>query len=322
MSAVFVRVALDHPLPTLFDYRYDLAPEPAPGLLVRVPFGRRDVVGLICEVTERSDVPAEKLRAVDAICDACAPLADEWRALAAFAADYYQRGLGEVALPALPQALRDASRWARLFAPEERYRLLPAGRAALPDALPVRASALRRLAEALAAQPTLAAADARALHPKASATLDDWQSKGWVVLETADDSTGAAQPSALTDDALLPCLTHEQQEAVAARRHGQRQDRGLPARARRLAPPAAGRAGARARPRNQPDAAVRSRFPHALRGAAGRRDRHDAQRPRRGRARAQLACRAHRTRANRARHSARDPRFAAEAFADRRRRGA
>ena len=97
MNAVFVRVALDHPLPTLFDYRYELAPIPAPGLLVRVPFGRRDVVGLICEVTSQSDVPADKLRAVAAICDACAPLSDEWRALAAFAAEYYQRGLGEVA---------------------------------------------------------------------------------------------------------------------------------------------------------------------------------------------------------------------------------
>ena len=69
MSAVFVRVALDHPLPTLFDYRYELAPVPAPGMLVRVPFGRRDVVGLICEVTAQSDVPADKLRAVAAICD-------------------------------------------------------------------------------------------------------------------------------------------------------------------------------------------------------------------------------------------------------------
>ena len=214
MNAVFVRVALDHPLPTLFDYRYELAPIPAPGLLVRVPFGRRDVVGLICEVTSQSDVPADKLRAVAAICDACAPLSDEWRALAAFAAEYYQRGLGEVALPALPQALRDPSRWARLFAPEERYRLLPAGRAALPDALPARAIALRRLADALAAQPALAAADARALHPKASATLDEWRSLGWVALETGPETPDQAQPPALTDDALLPRLTPEQQQAV------------------------------------------------------------------------------------------------------------
>jgi primosomal protein N' (replication factor Y) len=216
MSAVFVRVALDNPLPTLFDYRYDLAPEPVPGLLVRVPFGRRDAVGLICEVTAQTDVPADKLRAVEAICDACPPLSGQWRALAGFAAEYYQRGLGEVALPALPQALRDASRWARLFAPEERYRLLPAGRAVLPDALPARASALRRLADALAAQPTLAAADARALHAKASATLDEWAAKGWVALETGPMESAAPPASALKIDALLPTLTGEQQEAVDA----------------------------------------------------------------------------------------------------------
>ena len=181
MTARFVRVALDHPLSALYDYRYpaDAAP-PAVGMLVRVPFGRRDVVGLVCEVTTHSDVPAERLKAVDAVCSACPPLSGEWLALASFAADYYQRGLGEVALPALPQALRDASRWARLFAPEERYRLLPAGRAALPEALPARAQALRRLADALAEAGELDVADARALHPKAVATLDAWREAGWV----------------------------------------------------------------------------------------------------------------------------------------------
>ena len=184
--SVFVRVALDHPLPTLFDYRYDLAAIPLPGMLVRIPFGRRDAVGLICEVTDHTDVPPDKLRDVAAICSTLAPLADEWRALTLFAAEYYQRGLGEVALPALPQVLRDASRWAKLLAPEERYRLMPEGRASLPDALPPRATALRRLADALAANPTLPAVEARALHPKARATLDEWQTRGWVALETGD----------------------------------------------------------------------------------------------------------------------------------------
>ncbi len=31
-------------------------------MLVRIPFGRRDAVGLICEVTDYSDVPVDKLR--------------------------------------------------------------------------------------------------------------------------------------------------------------------------------------------------------------------------------------------------------------------
>jgi primosomal protein N' (replication factor Y) len=221
--SLFVRVALDHPLPTLFDYRYDLAPTPLPGMLVRIPFGRRDAVGMICAVTDRSDVPLDKLRDVAAICSTLAPLADEWLALTLFAAEYYQRGLGEVALPALPQVLRDASRWAKLLAPEERYRLLPEGRANLPDALPARASALRRLADALAANPTLPAADARALHPKARATLDEWQMRGWVSLETGDvaEQDIALEPeiesAALhASDALLPQLTAEQADAVDA----------------------------------------------------------------------------------------------------------
>jgi primosomal protein N' (replication factor Y) len=214
--SLFVRVALDHPLLTLFDYRYDLAATPLPGMLVRVPFGRRDAVGLICEVTDHSDVPPEKLRDVTDICEALPPLADEWRALTRFAAEYYQRGLGEVAMPALPQVLRDASRWAKLLAPDERYRLLPEGRANLPDALPIRATALRRLAEALAAVPTLPAADARALHPKARATLDEWQGRGWVSLETAEGVSPHDPQRKLTDGGLLPQLTDEQSEAVDA----------------------------------------------------------------------------------------------------------
>jgi primosomal protein N' (replication factor Y) (superfamily II helicase) len=222
---MFVRVALDHPLPMLFDYRYDLEPDPLPGMLVAVPFGRRDAVGMICEISGHSDVPADKLRAVTAVCHALAPLDAHWRALATFAADYYQRGFGEVALPALPQALRDASRWARLLAPEEHYRLLPAGRASLPDALPARAVALRRLADSLAACATLPATQARALHPKARITLDEWQANGWVALETrletALEAAEARGPQRLYDgvlpnEALLPRLTLEQAQSVDA----------------------------------------------------------------------------------------------------------
>jgi primosomal protein N' (replication factor Y) (superfamily II helicase) len=189
---------------------------------------------LICEVTTHSDVAQDRLKPVDAICESCPPLSPNWLELAAFAADYYQRGLGEVALPALPQALRDATRWPRLFAPQERYRLLPAGRDALPAALPARAAALRRLADALAAADTLPAAEARALHPKATATLQTWQGAGWVALETVDAASSPLSPQAATGESepslraslraslptsppeSLPTLTDEQTTAVDA----------------------------------------------------------------------------------------------------------
>ena len=224
----------------------------------------------------------DKLRAVEAICDARGALRPRLaRALAAFAAEYYQRGLGEVALPALPQALRDASRWARLFAPAERYRRCRPAAPRLPDALPVRANALRRLAEALAAQRTLAAADARALHREGERDAGRVATKGWVVAATKGTTPRAELPRALTDDALPPPgLTPEQREAVdaidrrarlrafpLARRDGQRQDRGLSARARGLL--ARGRTRRRsARPRDRSDAAARA--PRSARASRGR----------------------------------------------------
>ncbi|WP_250532634.1 primosomal protein N' [Caballeronia sp. AZ10_KS36] len=216
MTDVFVRVAVDQPMPVLFDYRYALAGEPSVGALVEVPFGRRDVVGLICEITSETEVPPNKLRDVTRICRECPPLSAQWIALAHFAAEYYQRGLGEVALPALPQALRDASRWDRLLAVEERFRLLPAGRDALPDALPVRAHALRRLAAALAEHELLTVSDARALHPKASATFDDWLARGWIERAAPSEPTRPDAPSSPTGGASLPQLTDEQREAVDA----------------------------------------------------------------------------------------------------------
>lgn len=225
MSETFVRVALDHPLPTLFDYRCG-APAPVPGTLVVVPFGKRSVVGLVVEVSAHSDVPAERVRNVTAVCDACAPLSSEWLELVSFAADYYQRSLGEVALPALPQALRDPARWPRLFAVQPRYRLTAAGRAALPDALPVRGAALRRLAQALGAGP-LDLAEARELHPKAAATLATWQAQGWVDEENEETSvdagggvcdarTGLVEPPGGEErDAIArPAPTDEQRQAV------------------------------------------------------------------------------------------------------------
>jgi primosomal protein N' (replication factor Y) (superfamily II helicase) len=223
VTAGFVRVALDHPLPALYDYRYPVdAPAAQPGMLVRVPFGRRDVVGLVCEVASHSDVPADKLRDVSAVCSACPPLSGQWLELAAFAADYYQRGLGEVALPALPQALRDPSRWSRLLAPEERYRLLPAGREALPDALPARAQALRRLAQALEHTGELDLADARTHHPKAALTLESWREAGWVEYERVEfGARPVAAKSAAVEPVSGPTLSDEQAAAVDAIRDAQ-----------------------------------------------------------------------------------------------------
>ncbi len=107
-----LQVAIDTPLDTTFDYRCSISEvtseQPHRGQFVRVPFGKREVAGLIVGVTEHSDVPIEKMRDVIELRHQLSPLSQQWMELCEFAADYYQRPLGEVALPAVPKALRDA----------------------------------------------------------------------------------------------------------------------------------------------------------------------------------------------------------------------
>jgi primosomal protein N' (replication factor Y) (superfamily II helicase) len=79
---------------------------PQAGQLAVVPFGRREEVGLIVAVNTDSDVPADKLKDVLAVRQQIPPLSAAWIALCGFAADYYQRPLGEVAIPGLPKNLR------------------------------------------------------------------------------------------------------------------------------------------------------------------------------------------------------------------------
>jgi len=79
-----------------------------PGSLVRVPLGKRELLGIVWAAPadaagERKDVQEKPLAGV---LEGVEPLSQAWRDLVGFAAGYYQRGLGEVALAALPPQLR------------------------------------------------------------------------------------------------------------------------------------------------------------------------------------------------------------------------
>jgi primosomal protein N' (replication factor Y) len=89
-----------------------------PGSLVRVPLGSRETLGVVWDeaVSTQSEThsasqdatPAHaKLKTISAELSGLPPLNAAWRALVAFAASYYQRSPGEVALAALPPQLRD-----------------------------------------------------------------------------------------------------------------------------------------------------------------------------------------------------------------------
>jgi primosomal protein N' (replication factor Y) len=81
----------------------------APGTLVRVPLGRREVLGVVWDEApdSASDRTDAENKAIAASLDGIAPLTRSWRQLVTFSSNYYQRGLGEVALAGLPPQLRD-----------------------------------------------------------------------------------------------------------------------------------------------------------------------------------------------------------------------
>ncbi|MBA1188341.1 primosomal protein N' [Pseudomonas entomophila] len=109
MPDVILRLALPSPLRRLFDYR---APPGAsgktfvPGMRLRVPFGRRELIGVLVEVADTSDVPADKLRPATALLDPVSPLPASLLKLCLWTAQYYQHSLGDTFNWALPTLLR------------------------------------------------------------------------------------------------------------------------------------------------------------------------------------------------------------------------
>ncbi|WP_028467888.1 primosomal protein N' [Neptunomonas japonica] len=106
---IFLRVAIPSPLRRHFDY---LPPEHTnadsfqAGVRVKVPFGRRELIGILLEVVTKTDVPTNKLKPVIEVLDSI-PLQPQYiRDLALWAADYYQHPIGDALFQSLPVYLR------------------------------------------------------------------------------------------------------------------------------------------------------------------------------------------------------------------------
>jgi len=85
-----------------------------PGTLVRVPLGKREVLGIVWP--SRPEATEElATRPISSVLAGIDPLSSGWQQVVSFAASYYQRAIGELALAALPPQLRDldAAQWTR-----------------------------------------------------------------------------------------------------------------------------------------------------------------------------------------------------------------
>jgi primosomal protein N' (replication factor Y) len=102
--AVAVETPQHAALGGVLDYRGP--PGLAVGTLVRAPLGRRTVPGIVWPSRPALTVPEGQLRELVETFSALPPLPAPWLQLVEFAAGYYQRGVGELALSVLPPELR------------------------------------------------------------------------------------------------------------------------------------------------------------------------------------------------------------------------
>ncbi len=107
--ALILQIALDTPLRRVFDYLppADTAGSPPKlGVRVRVPFGRRQLIGVLVGIAQASSISAAKLKPALALLDDEPVFDPVTFDLLRFASDYYHHPLGEVIAAALPAALR------------------------------------------------------------------------------------------------------------------------------------------------------------------------------------------------------------------------
>lgn len=215
-ASKFVRVALDVPLPTLFDYAASSIGENDVGLRVVVPFGKKIALGVIIEVADASALPPQRIRRVLSIERDSPPLPSDVLDLLTFASDYYHHPLGEAVINALPTRLR--RRHAVRSLTPDAYRLTAAGREIGSDNLPARAKLKSALVATLRnADGAIAESELVKISPRARSALKILVSLGWV--ERCRNEAGAEpfRDTPVTVGAG-PVLTAEQQHALVCMR--------------------------------------------------------------------------------------------------------
>ena len=206
MPAV-VQVAVPVPVRRLFDYLVQSGPVPPCGVRVRVPFGKRELVGLVMAAAG-SHVTASKLRPIDAVLDATPVVDDELTHLYRWTADYYHHPIGEVVANALPVRLRAGA--AAALPVEEKWALTDAGRTLSPATF-ARAPVQGRLFAALLGG-ARTAEDLQAVTPRWRPAMQALAARGWVAV-----TQSAATPTPpIARMAVSPPLSAAQAEAIAA----------------------------------------------------------------------------------------------------------
>ena len=176
VSSRIYQVAVPTPLYRAFDYLSSL-PLMA-GARVRVPFGKRDLIGMVLGEVKESEVPPSRLKAIVQALDVDPVLPTSLLNLLLWAADYYHHPLGEVIHTALPVRLRQG-RPAEITGVAV-WVLTAEGKALDPESLK-RAPVQRRLFDILSTAPEgLDGEQLAQVTPRWAPAIKTMHTKGWV----------------------------------------------------------------------------------------------------------------------------------------------
>ncbi|WP_339868774.1 primosomal protein N' [Pseudohongiella nitratireducens] len=103
------RVAVPSPLRRLFDYLIPANTHVQPGIRVRVPFGSRELTGIIVAIVDQSDIETSQLRPITEVLDHDELIPSHLLDLWLWAANYYQHPVGDALHSLLPAGLRKKS---------------------------------------------------------------------------------------------------------------------------------------------------------------------------------------------------------------------
>lgn len=205
-----IHVALDIPIDRLFDYFAPDANTTDIGRRVTVPFGKRQIIGIILSLSEESSVPDEKLKQTRQIDRDIPPLSPALLELFAFCNRYYHYPIGQIVMGCLPALLRKPKPISTRQQHElHDWILTDLGKTITLSALPKRAHAKRTLLTRLQENKRISAETYHGLTPHSRKLLREFTEQGWTIQAPA---TKEHQPHITPP--VLPAPTEEQAHAI------------------------------------------------------------------------------------------------------------